>query len=800
MMKTLHIFYKIVPLLLLQICSIQIVFAQADFIWQNPSTTTSFLYGLDVIDENTLAIAGNRDGQFLKSTNGGDDWEITGFESEGPWAVDFINATTGYMVTDAGNIYKTTDGGSSFTSLNTGLTTGRFWDVQFINENQGWVVGKGDDLPVILYTEDAGANWVKQEHNSFSARGFTSVFFLDENTGWIGGYEYEIYKTTDGGENWTKQTISEPDQGFAFFTSIQFLDENNGYATTTIFQSSTVRKIIKTTDGGTTWTPVGDQTSMTYVGALHFFDVDKGYIVGRSKIMETNNGGDSWEDIYVPSGGETLLNMAFLNDDIGYVTGSGGLILKTTDGGLNWESKRKGTVALLRSVKFADHNEGWAVGNAGTILHTTNGGTDWASQNDGTENTLNSIVFSEPNTAWAVGIEGTILKTTDKGDNWAKQQSGTMQQLHSVYFTNNEIGWAVGDSTGTISATIDGGTSWYFQNSNTESTLKSVFFTDNNIGWAVGNGGTIVSTTDGGANWNTQNSETEITLNSVFFINAQTGWVVGNAGEIIHTTDGGENWSPQTSPVKYINDDPYLPVDFYEVQFLDDTTGFITGRQGIVLATTDAGENWAIEKDLSGSFYGLHFLNVNTGWLVGTSGAILKYQVTPSILSFTPEVGNRGELVTITGSGFIGATSVKFDDLEAEFNVVNNSTVVAIVPDGIGVGPVSVTTTEGTAVSDNIFTTQIATGTENELSASQVIIYPNPTKDHFTVNVKGLKTSGAVSFSLYNMFGHLVVKDMVISQEGEFTKSIGVSSLPAGIYILRINIGKSSIQRKILVN
>lgn len=789
---------KCLLLILLQVSSFHSGFAQSEIIWQNPSTTTSFLYGIDIMDENTVFIAGNRSAQFLKTTNGGDSWEVTAFEGRGLWAIDFVNSNIGYVVSIDGEIYKSTDGGGSFTALNTGLTTASFWDVQFIDENKGWAVGRGEGLPVILYTEDGGANWVKQNHDSFSANGFTSVFFLNENIGWIGGYEYEIYKTIDGGENWTKQTVTEPNQSFSFVSSLEFLDENIGYATTTIGGANR-REIIKTTDGGATWMPTADQSTLTYAGGQHFFDADNGYIVGRSSIIKTDNGGESWEAIYTPSGGETLLNIAFLNNDVGYVTGTGGLVLKTTDGGGTWESKRKGVATTLRSVKFIDRDEGWAVGNGGTIVHTINGGAVWEPQNAGTESTLNSVLFSDNSTGWAVGNQGTILKTADKGNNWEMQQSGTSQHLRSVYFINNEIGWAVGDSSGTISATIDGGNTWIFQKSSTEKILRSVFFIDTDTGWAVGSKGTIVRTNDGGENWNTQSSGTEITLNSVFFTNTQTGWAVGNEGEILHTTDGGTNWSLQTSPVKFINDDPYLPVDLYEAQFLNDSTGFITGRQGIILATSDAGETWTIEKDLAGTSFGIYFLSINSGWLVGSSGAILKYQIPLKITDFTPEQGPRGELVTITGSAFVGTTSVKFDELEAEFAVENNTTIVASVPEGVAVGPISVTTPEGTVLSENDFIIQIATGIEEELLSSEIAVYPNPTDSYFTINVKGLKSAGKLDMNLYNTIGKIVRKEVVIVQDDELVKTFNTSSLPAGIYILHINTGRSSIQRKIWV-
>ena len=69
----------------------------------------------------------------------------------------------------------------------------------------------------------------------------------------------------------------------------------------------------------------------------------------------------------------------------------------------------------------------------------------------------------------------------------------------------------------------------------------------------------------------------------------------------------------------------------------------------------------------------------------------------PSITSFTPTSAVFGATVTITGTGFTGATAVKFGGTAASsFNVVNATTITAIVANG-STGDVSVTTSAGTA-------------------------------------------------------------------------------------------------------
>ncbi len=74
--------------------------------------------------------------------------------------------------------------------------------VQFVNPNTGHAVGAGG---TIIKTTNAGINWVTQSPDTSGV--FYSVFFVNENTGYIGGQNYvqtkgKILKTINGGMNW----------------------------------------------------------------------------------------------------------------------------------------------------------------------------------------------------------------------------------------------------------------------------------------------------------------------------------------------------------------------------------------------------------------------------------------------------------------------------------------------------------------------------------------------------------------------------------------------------------------------
>jgi hypothetical protein len=117
--------------------------------------------------------------------------------------------------------------------------------------------------------------------------------------------------------------------------------------------------------------------------------------------------------------------------------------------------------------------------------------------------------------------------------------------------------------------------------------------------------------------------------------------------------------------------------------------------------------------------------NVHTGSLkakvppTATSGTIRvvtpdgtatigSFTVLARVKSFSPTNGGPGATVTISGSGFAGATGVQFNGVPAaSFTLDSPTQITAVVPAGAGTGPVTVTTADGSAVSHSSFTYRV---------------------------------------------------------------------------------------------
>ena len=109
----------------------------------------------------------------------------------------------------------------------------------FVNENTGWVAGSSS-YGGLYKTTNKGVEWVLQD--SLSTYTYSTLFFIDENTGWAGDYLSKyLYHTTNGGANWEKIVKCNGLPTGA----IQFVNHSTGWFV------GGLGMIMKTTNGGT---------------------------------------------------------------------------------------------------------------------------------------------------------------------------------------------------------------------------------------------------------------------------------------------------------------------------------------------------------------------------------------------------------------------------------------------------------------------------------------------------------------------------------------------------------------------
>jgi len=123
---------------------------------------------------------------------------------------------------------------------------------------------------------------------------------------------------------------------------------------------------------------------------------------------------------------------------------------------------------------------------------------------------------------------------------------------------------------------------------------------------------------------------------------------------------------------------------------------------------------------------------------IGSVVSATVFTVLPAITAIAPVSGPVGTLVTITGTGFNGVTSVKFNGLAAAFTVKSSTTITATVPAGATTGAISVTTAGGSAGSATAFTVTLPMPAITAFS-------PTSGKAETLVSISGANFTGAIA-------------------------------------------------------
>ncbi|MBA3649232.1 MAG: T9SS type A sorting domain-containing protein [Chitinophagales bacterium] len=291
----------------------------------------------------------------------------------------------------------------------------------FIGKNYGFVVGRywngSQPTGMILKTIDGGANWNISYTDTMPE--LRTVFFLNNNIGFIGGDNGKVYRTTDGGNNWQLLNSNTT----SMITKIYFLDSNIGFITAG-------HEVFKTTDEGNNWTLQFSSSSI--FTSITFIDYQSGFIVG----CVTNYYG--WPEF--PA------------------------IYKTINGGTTWTLTALLGYTCVSDISFPITSKGFAMGEEGLFARTIDTGTTWIQNNITNTYGVNSIFFLDTLTGYAVGRNyatgqyAFIIKTNDGGVTWSDDLSFTTEALDEVFFPTDTVGYAVGGSGVGVILKNDNGT------------------------------------------------------------------------------------------------------------------------------------------------------------------------------------------------------------------------------------------------------------------------------------------------------------------------------------------------------
>jgi len=770
--------------------------AEPRWAWQNPQPTGSTLRAVTFLDISTLIAVGDG-GTVIRSGDAGLMWtDIDTRTGQYMRDVSFGTTTNGLSVGSRGVVLRTYDSGVHW-DFAPSPTPGELEDVFLLDGATGFL----SDYYNLIRTDDGGATWQTRPFpDGFTVADFWVLNinrivavggFVNWDTGFLTA---AIYLTTDGGLMWSSQYVGAYQTDLR---SVAFSDAMNGTAT------GSPGTVVRTTDGGLTWTaqPVATQQILASVVQI---DSTRAIAVGYGgRIIRTTNGGESWTGSV--SHTDRALHGVASNGSVSLAVGENGIILRSTDDGANWEQiSRSLTYNGIHGVHFLDGLHGTVLGDQGSIYRTKDGGVSWTSQSSGITSRLRGVYFTDPNHGHAVGDDGYIIRTTDGGNSWIRRSRDTTAPLYAVAFEDEQTGYIAGWNK--VYKTSDGGVTWTPQTNAPLSLYTDVCAVDGAatiVGWTED----LIRTTDGGATWIQRAIPWRQSYNAVFFFDANTGVVVGDTGTIVRTTDGCNTWTRvQTGTNRNLND----------VWFSGTLDGTAVGEWGDVRFTTDGGLTWKWQRSgmaasYLGDIFGVCMTGVDAGTMVGSGGAILRREPEQPVAVFFNSFTGRA-----TSNGIQLTWSVQTDERVRGFRV-NRSQGDGLEFEPSLLDPEVRSHIDKTARPGFTYTYTLEALTDSgsflsapigismpQLEAELLQNRPNPfnpvTRIGYIVPVASLvtlrvyATDGSLVRTLANRVTPAGAHEAIWDGRNDSGKPVA-----SGIYFCRLNTGKTTLSRKMLL-
>lgn len=268
--------------------------------------------------------------------------------------------------------------------------------VKVSSNNRVWVGGNSNYL---RYSDDNGLNW----NTILLGKNFDikSIFLSNDNV-YVAGSNKTFYHSPDKGITWLNksQNIDLPHN--TTITSVYFSNDNRGWVATN------TGRIFRTEDRGNTFTEPWTDTSAISINNIFFKDNNTGYAVGNNLLLRTGNGGNSWHFTTLDVNEKNYTDIISIEETIILTTNSNKIYLSSNNF-QSYDTKIFSDITSISSASALDRNNIIIAGNNGKVYKTENNFFTYAKYHAPTNLNILDIYFKNKDEIWAVGQGG--LKT-----------------------------------------------------------------------------------------------------------------------------------------------------------------------------------------------------------------------------------------------------------------------------------------------------------------------------------------------------------------------------------------------------
>lgn len=366
--------------------------------------------------------------------------------------IDPVNPQTVYI--GGIDLFKTTDGGLNWIKL----TSTQFLNAQTHADQHFLAFQPGVSSTLYLANDggvwkssDSGANWASLNN------GLATLQFYGGAAGPNFGTTPLIYGGTqdNGLERYNGSSLDWPlvRQDDHIYTAIDFNNPNIAYT------EQQFGDIQKTTDGGVTWVSAtnGNNIAAPFIAPYVMDSSNSNRLVAgtNQNIFETTDGAANWHSISPDLGVSQALAIAPTNGNVIYAASNNNSLWVTTNASApvspTWNLRNTGLPnRFIKSIAIDPTNanravisfSGFAAGTGtGHVYLTNNAGVSWVNVSGNLPDVpINSILIDARDVnAFYVGTDAGFFFTTDAGANWSSLQNGLPKSPIYQLFTDPQF-------------------------------------------------------------------------------------------------------------------------------------------------------------------------------------------------------------------------------------------------------------------------------------------------------------------------------------------------------------------------
>ncbi|RPJ61448.1 MAG: hypothetical protein EHM23_06870 [Acidobacteria bacterium] len=377
-------------------------------------------------DSSGNIYAGLAGGDVRKTTNGGTNWAPVntglGFDVAS-LLVDPISSTTVYVGLAGTGVYKSTNSGGSWAAVDSGLPV----DCAVLAlASGGGAIFAGTINEGVFKSVNGGGFWISCGH----FRGTIYALLVNPQNKaniFAAGIDGKVQQSTDMGATW--QTVllgTDPVYSLAA----------DGQNPPVLYAGTDLSGVFKSTDGGATWGPGGLDGVPIY--GLWASPTNPSRLLAGTYglgVHVSTDAGATWDPTNTGLTNTAIFALAVArsNNNIIYVGTDGGGVFKSTDGGLNWQAVNNGLtddVIWTVAVHPTDPLTAYAGTNTAGIFKTTDGGSNWTAVNNATDPTglfavnILAVDSLDPNRVYAGTWGYGLFETQNGGTSWTDNSEG----------------------------------------------------------------------------------------------------------------------------------------------------------------------------------------------------------------------------------------------------------------------------------------------------------------------------------------------------------------------------------------